>query len=170
MTNGINCAWYGAEGDYVNAGMSCLAAIPIAGEGATAAKLAKCSEKGVSYVKGLGKGCKRPGLRSGFARRTSFALGFGDGDICGVPLNLIQNESSFSRSSLDYWGKKDTDEIVHSLRPGADEPLRVHPNGDVANGNARLKVLQERGYDVHSLPRERYSGRMTDDDYLDIPR
>jgi RHS repeat-associated protein len=36
-----NCGWYAAEGNYVDAALSCASAIPFAGYGATAAKVAK---------------------------------------------------------------------------------------------------------------------------------
>lgn len=40
-----NCAWYGAEGNALDAGLSCGAAIPILGYGATAAKGARTAVK-----------------------------------------------------------------------------------------------------------------------------
>ena len=39
--DGVNGIWYGAEGDYVNAGLSAGAMIPIIGAGATTAKYGK---------------------------------------------------------------------------------------------------------------------------------
>ncbi len=38
IADGANCLWYGAEGDAVNAGLSCAAMVPLAGTAATAAK------------------------------------------------------------------------------------------------------------------------------------
>jgi hypothetical protein len=58
-----------------------------------------------------------------------------------------------ARGSLDYWRRQTTDRIVDSLRPGADQELIVEADGTVWQGNTRIKVLQERGYDVDSLPR-----------------
>jgi hypothetical protein len=46
-----------------------------------------------------------------------------------------------------------TDDILNSLAPGSREPLTVGPDGRIFDGNTRIKVLQERGYDVNSLPR-----------------
>jgi hypothetical protein len=37
---------------------------------------------------------------------------------------------------------------------GLAESLRVKPDGRIMNGNTRIKVLEERGYDTDSLPRE----------------
>jgi hypothetical protein len=45
---------------------------------------------------------------------------------------------------------------VESLRPGKPECLKVKDDGTVMDGNTRVKVLEERGYNVHDLPREPY--------------
>ena len=62
--------------------------------------------------------------------------------------------SRLARMSYDYWSNKSTDSIVESLRPGEVDALRVAQDGRVFNGNTRIRVLLERGFDVHSLPRE----------------
>ena len=62
--------------------------------------------------------------------------------------------TSTSRFSLIYWRERKTKEIVESLRPGKPEALRVKPDGRIVNGNVRVKVLEERGFDVDSLERE----------------
>ena len=72
------------------------------------------------------------------------------------PLRPLHNEATLSKTSLEYWRKKSTNEIIESLKPGKTEALRVKPNGTIMNGNTRIKVLQERGVDVNSLPRELY--------------
>jgi hypothetical protein len=59
-----------------------------------------------------------------------------------------------ARRSLEYHRTRPTDEIVVSLRPDEKEPLRVKPDGRVVQGNTRIKVLQERGFPVDTLPRE----------------
>jgi hypothetical protein len=56
--------------------------------------------------------------------------------------------------ALEHWRKQATSAIVDSLRPGQPESLRVKPDGRIMNGNTRIKVLEERGYDIESLPRE----------------
>jgi hypothetical protein len=61
-----------------------------------------------------------------------------------------------SASSLDYWRKLPTGKIVDSLRPGRPEPLIVSLHGTVMQGNHRIKVLEERGYNVGGLPRVPY--------------
>lgn len=62
--------------------------------------------------------------------------------------------SGAGRFSLVYWRQRETTEIVESLRPGRSEALRVKPDGRILNGNVRIKVLAERGFDVNSLARE----------------
>jgi hypothetical protein len=62
--------------------------------------------------------------------------------------------SGISRFSLDYWRQLGTEEIVESLRPGKIESLKVKSDGRILNGNVRIKVLEERGFDINSLERE----------------
>jgi hypothetical protein len=73
-----------------------------------------------------------------------------------APLKSLHADGTLSKSSLDYWGKKSTQQIVDSLKPGKAEALRVKPDGTIMNGNTRIKVLRDRGFDVNSLPREPY--------------
>jgi hypothetical protein len=74
------------------------------------------------------------------------------------PLRRIHSdqtlESGSNKVSLDYWRGRPTDEIVESLTPGEAEALRVKPDGRIMNGNTRVKVLEERGYNTNTLPRE----------------
>ena len=74
------------------------------------------------------------------------------------PLQRIHSDQTLSsgsnRYSLAYWRTRPTDEILRSLSPGLPEALRVKPDGRVMNGNTRVKVLEERGVNVDSLPRE----------------
>jgi hypothetical protein len=56
--------------------------------------------------------------------------------------------------TLEYWRRQLTADIVNSLRPGQPEALKVKSDGRIMNGNTRIKVLEERGFDVNSLPRE----------------
>lgn len=58
------------------------------------------------------------------------------------------------RSNYEYWLAQPTDAIVASLRPGHEESLKARPDGRVVQGNTRVTILVERGYDVNSLPRE----------------
>jgi hypothetical protein len=60
------------------------------------------------------------------------------------------------QASLAYHRKRSTQEIIDSLKPGAQEALQVKADGTVMQGNHRIKVLEERGVDVNALPREPY--------------
>jgi len=83
---------------------------------------------------------------------------------CGPsPLRLLHPRSSLSQSSLEYWGQRSTSDIVGSLRPGSEEPLLVKPNGLIMNGNTRITILMERGYEVNALPRVPYADEPPDD-------
>jgi hypothetical protein len=74
------------------------------------------------------------------------------------PLRRIHTDerlaSGASRFSIEYWRRRETAEIVESLRPGKVEALRVSADGRVLNGNVRVGVLEERGFDVDGLERE----------------
>jgi hypothetical protein len=63
-------------------------------------------------------------------------------------------EAGAARFSLAYWRQRETMEIVASLQPGQNEALQVKPDGRIFNGNVRIKVLAERGFDVNALARE----------------
>jgi hypothetical protein len=56
--------------------------------------------------------------------------------------------------ALAYWRRQSTEDIVESLKPGGPEALQVKPDGRILNGNIPIKVLEERGFDINSLPRE----------------
>ena len=74
------------------------------------------------------------------------------------PLRRIHSdqtlETASSRIALEYWRQQSTADIVQSLQRGNVEALQVKPDGRIMNGNTRIKVLEERGFDIHSLPRE----------------
>jgi hypothetical protein len=74
------------------------------------------------------------------------------------PLQRIHSDATYQAGSaklaLEYWRKQSTTDIVRTLAPGSREALRVKPDGRIMNGNTRIKVLEERGYDINSLPRE----------------
>jgi hypothetical protein len=74
------------------------------------------------------------------------------------PLRRIHSDQTLevgaNRVTLEYWRKQPTEDIVNSLQPGQPEALKVKFDGRIMNGNTRIKVLEERGFDVNSLPRE----------------
>ena len=63
-------------------------------------------------------------------------------------------ETGSGRFAMEYWRKQSTDDIVESLQPGNREALKVKPDGRIMDGNTRVKVLEERGFDINTLPRE----------------
>lgn len=73
------------------------------------------------------------------------------------PLRLLHELEDLVRARLDYWATRTTDTITASLRPEAAHPLKVKDDGTVMDGNHRIYVLMERGYNVDSLPRVRHS-------------
>jgi hypothetical protein len=79
-------------------------------------------------------------------------------DASRPPLRRIHTDATLASGagalSLAYWRRRETEEVVESLRPGKPEALRVKADGRVINGNVRLKVLEERGFDVDALDRE----------------
>ena len=74
------------------------------------------------------------------------------------PLQRIHPDATYqsgtAKLALEYWRKQPTDAIIRSLAPGGREGLKVKPDGRIMNGNTRIKVLEERGFDVNTLPRE----------------
>ena len=74
------------------------------------------------------------------------------------PLRRIHSDRTLktgsSRIALEYWRQQPTADIVQSLQPGHIEALQVKPDGRIMSGNTRIMVLEERGFDINSLPRE----------------
>jgi hypothetical protein len=62
--------------------------------------------------------------------------------------------SGVSRLSLEFWRQQSTGDIIESLRPGKLESLKVKTDGRILNGNVRIKVLDERGFEINGLERE----------------
>ena len=79
-------------------------------------------------------------------------------DVNKLPTKLkrLHPDSSLRKSSLDYWRKKDSNEIIESLKPNAGnkEPLTIKKDGTIMQGNTRTKILEERGIDIDSLPHD----------------
>ena len=77
---------------------------------------------------------------------------------CGPKLKQIHSKetlmSGSNKYSYDHWGKQSTADILKSLRPGQENSLKIKPDGRIMDGNTRTTILQERGIDIDSLPRE----------------
>jgi RHS repeat-associated protein len=65
-------------------------------------------------------------------------------------------KSGSNKYSFEYWHKQSTEDILRSLKPGSGnaEALKVKRDGRIFNGNTRIYVLEQRGYDIDSLLRE----------------
>ena len=59
----------------------------------------------------------------------------------------------YHRYALKRWRAESTERIVRSLEVGRMEPLWVTEDGVVWQGNVRILVLEERGFNVNCLPR-----------------
>jgi hypothetical protein len=82
-----------------------------------------------------------------------------DGRDGTPPLRLIHEPSAMRPSSVAFWSRRSTSELVASLAPGATSPLIVAADGTVLDGNTRVWVLRARGFPVDALPRSRYEER-----------
>lgn len=80
-----------------------------------------------------------------------------------MPLRRIHDDATLEgnrhRHKLAFWRARPTNEIVASLLPGRHgeenpDALKVKPDGRIMDGNTRIKVLEERGYPIETLPRE----------------
>ena len=69
----------------------------------------------------------------------------------GTPLKRMHPDSSLRPTSLNHWRGKSNDDIVESLLKSGDEKLTIRPDGTVLQGNHRIKVLEERGFDTSTL-------------------
>jgi hypothetical protein len=70
------------------------------------------------------------------------------------PLKQLHADSCLIGSKLDKYGKLSDEELIDSLKPGQQGSLKVRPDGTIAEGHLRVKILRDRGVDVDSLPRE----------------
>src|SRR5262245_48840065 len=69
------------------------------------------------------------------------------------PLKPLHPDSSLIGTKLDKYGKLSDQELIYSLQPGQQGSLKVRPDGTIVDGHHRIKILRNRGVDVHSLPR-----------------
>ena len=63
-------------------------------------------------------------------------------------------EKGAARFSLEFWRKRNTKDIIESLKVGKTESLKVKTDGHILNGNVRCKILEERGFNINQLERE----------------
>ena len=64
-----------------------------------------------------------------------------------------QEIRTYHRYELKRWREEPTEHIVRSLEPGQLEPLWVTTDGVVWQGNVRIMILEERGFNINCLSR-----------------
>ena len=69
-------------------------------------------------------------------------------------LKFLHSRSSLNRAKLEQFRRLATSELKTSLAPGQPGSLKVRPDGTVLDGHHRITVLEDRGEDIHRLPRE----------------
>jgi hypothetical protein len=74
------------------------------------------------------------------------------------PLKHLHTESSLSRPKLNRYAKLTNEKLIESLKPGQPGSLKVRCDGTIMDGHHRIKILQDRGIVVDSLPRELVEG------------
>ena len=72
----------------------------------------------------------------------------------GPALRFLHSESTLNQVKLEHFRGASTGHLLLSLVPGQQGALKVRPDGTVLDGHHRLRVLMERGVDIHHLPRE----------------
>ncbi len=70
------------------------------------------------------------------------------------PLRPFYSDYQLIPLKLEQFRHLTTESLIASLRPGQSGALKTRPDGTILDGHHRLKVLQERGIDIHALPRE----------------
>ena len=66
-------------------------------------------------------------------------------------LTRLHDDNALIPSKLKRFRKLDDAAIEESLQAPGDERLRIRSDGTVMQGNHRVKVLEERGYDLATL-------------------
>jgi hypothetical protein len=70
------------------------------------------------------------------------------------PLRFLHEVSLLNPVKLATFCRLTTEEIKLSLQPDQPGALKARPDGTVLDGHHRLCILQDRGVDIHRLPRE----------------
>jgi hypothetical protein len=70
------------------------------------------------------------------------------------PLKLLHPSSSLNVVKITQLERISAEALCLSLKPGQEHCLKTRPDGTILDGHHRIHVLQQRGIDVNSLPRE----------------
>ena len=68
-----------------------------------------------------------------------------------IPLRRLHGDRDLKQRTLEHFRAQRTDDIVRSLLAEGPEKLKLRSDGLVLQGNYRIKVLEERGYDTSTL-------------------
>jgi hypothetical protein len=68
-----------------------------------------------------------------------------------TPLRRLHGDRALKQRALEHFRAQSTDDIVRSLLAEGPEKLKICSDGLVLQGNHRIKVLEERGYDTSTL-------------------
>jgi hypothetical protein len=71
-----------------------------------------------------------------------------------VPLKPLHIPSSLSQAKLIQYARLSNETIISSLKPGEPGSLKVRPDGTIIDGHHRIVILERRGFDIETLPRE----------------
>lgn len=71
-----------------------------------------------------------------------------------MKLKLLHAEDVLIELKLEFFRKLTTEALVESLIPDTAHGLKSKSDGTIMDGNHRVKVLLERGFDVDNLPCE----------------
>ena len=140
VADGLNAGISVARGHYQEAILDGASAVPVTGHATGAVMAGIRGRRSIDEIWDVLKGGsakaleQRPSIRRIHSRDT-----------------LTSGSDRYDYESLS---KLSTDEIVQSLKPSAQNPLTVKPDGRIYDGNTRILILEERGYDIQSLPYE----------------
>ena len=70
------------------------------------------------------------------------------------PLKFLHSDESLSKIKLSQMEHMTTEDITRTLIPGQTDCLKTRPDGTLLDGHHRIRILQARGVDIDSLPRE----------------
>jgi hypothetical protein len=70
---------------------------------------------------------------------------------CGDPITRLHPHGSLKPSIIEGIRKQSTEQIVNDLKRVGPNQLKLRPDGTVLDGNHRVKVLEERGFDTSTL-------------------
>ena len=155
LADGTNAAWYAAEGDHLNAGLSAAAMIPIAGWGATGGKLAgkgfKAAKTGSEISEEAAENtAKNVGDTADTANRYNRPTGFRSGVREQTWNNAVEPSTGQVRDPVtgQFMSKENPWDMGH--REGYE--FRKHAADAADRGISRKQFLDEHNNPLHYRP------------------